>query len=289
MHILCVDDDKRFLPSMVRRIAERGHTVDEAIDYRTALELFSRNRFRYDMVVTDLDLGAGDQQDGEHLAQAIIEICETGGYQAPPKIICLTGARSKIDANLRNRLEDRNCVYILKGTQQYLLEVQAAALRIEEERKKGPTLLFRHHPAYEYQWDDRRSWDCTTGEDVEGVYILYSGRLRRIRLARAPRLVLDCLARHAWRRLTYSAEEVASKMALSDFYSYWSPEASFTRDSVKNNVLRIRSALHETFQSAQLPFASKDVLVTDDDRGEMVLDKIDGYRLAARVIVEHIP
>lgn len=313
MAILCVDNDQEFLCGMVRRITAAGLKVDSAESYESALELFVRDRFHYDVVVTDLDLQGGNERDGEYLAQALIELRETRGYCATPEIICLTGARSKIDAHLRNQLQERGCQYVLKGTDQYFLEIQAALLRIHAAKGRGPLLLFVHHPSINYQWDDRRSWECSVGEDVESVYILHSGRRIKVKIAPAPRRVLDFLARHAWRR-AYTAEEVANSMAMSHFYNYWSPESSYSRDSVKNNVRRIRVALDTAFRSGSLPFTSGNVLETElnEEHAEPYFDrqqevtrrtftacdsdllisptnKTEGYRFRAHPLVEHLP
>ena len=227
MSILCIDDDRGFLNGMADRIEAAGYYVDRADGYKSALELFKKSPFKYDVVITDLDLGAPGQFDGEQLIHALIELRETRGYDSAPEFICITGADEKRDPRLRNTLQERGCQFVLKGTDQYFLEAEAAMLRLEAIRSAGPTLLFRHHSSPKYQWDDQRKWECAEGEDVEGVYFLQAGRPLPIRLAPTPRRVLDFLARRAWRR-AFGVEEAASSMSLSSFYSYWADDSVIT-------------------------------------------------------------
>jgi CheY-like chemotaxis protein len=313
MNILCIDDDRLFLGGMANRIESAGHVVDQADGYKSALRLFMDDPFKYDVVITDLDLGKSGQYDGEQLIHALIELREVRGYDPAPEFICITGADEKRDPRLKNMLQERGCQFVLKGTDQYFLEAQAALLRLQAVRSGGPPLLFRHHSSPTYQWDDKPQWDCAEGEDVEGVYFLQAGRALPIRLAPAPRRVLDFLARRAWRR-AFAVEEAASSMSLSPFYSYWADDHVVTADSVKNNMRRIRVALDSFFKDKNLPYTSESIVISvrNRDKGEISLelpqfqhkrsikarraeevvtpvDVFEGYKFIARSVLEHIP
>jgi CheY-like chemotaxis protein len=298
---------------MVDRLRSGGYEVEKAEGYDTAIALFASAPFKYDVVITDLDLKTSGRRDGEQLVASLIERRETRGYGPAPEFICITGAALKRDPRLKNTLQKRGCQFVLKGTDQYFLETQAAELRLREIRSSGPELLFKHHSAQRYGWEDNKDWDCAAGEDVEGIYFIQAGEKLPIRIAPAPRRLLDFLARRAWRR-PFSVDETASSMSLSPFYSYWSDDKIITADSVKNNVRRIRVALESFFRANKLPYNADQILltVTNDNLVDANLDSskygqlrpisaartdelitpfevFEGYKFVARSIVEHIP
>jgi DNA-binding NtrC family response regulator len=56
--LLLIDDDRNVLESMADWLRDQGHTVDEAADKSTAIELLRRER--YDLVLSDIRLQDGD-------------------------------------------------------------------------------------------------------------------------------------------------------------------------------------------------------------------------------------
>lgn len=279
--ILCVDDNKAFLQSMGERLRAENYDVDEFDSAEAALAAFQRNPFKYDVVITDVDLQGGD--DGEALVTKLIELREIRGYDPSPEIICITGARSKMDAKLVNRIRERGCHYVLKGTDQYYLEIQAAVIRLREMRGKGPQFLFVHSTSEEYAWQNNGKWGCKIGESVNEVFLLHSGARVMINLAPAPRRLFDFFARRTARR-PFSLEEVANAVALDEFYSYWETgDETVTSDAIKNNVRRIRMALRVAFKSAKIPIEAERILSTES------IDHTDLYRFRGRATVEHVP
>jgi hypothetical protein len=298
---------------MADRLASAGYAADRAEGFDKAVSLFTSNPFKYDVVIADLDLGTSGKFDGEQLITTLIELRETRGYDPAPEFICITGAALKSDPRLMNELQKRGCQFVLKGTDQYFLETQAALLRLKDVRSAGPELLFKHHSSEGYRWEAKHGWECAVGEDIEGVYLLLAGNELPIPLAPAPRRILDFLARRAWRR-PYSVDEAASSMSLSSFYNYWSDDKVITADSFKNNVRRIRVRLESFFKDEKLPYNSDHIVrtVKNEESGEASLEPsphlserpinaarpdevvtpfetFEGYKFVARSIVEHIP
>jgi CheY-like chemotaxis protein len=287
--ILCVDDNAVFLQSMVERLQAEHYEVDHADSPGAALTAFKQSPFKYDVVLTDMDFPSGD--DGEMLIAELVELREKRGYDPAPEIICITGARSKMDPMLVNRLRDKGCQYVLKGTDQYFIEAQAAMKRLQDVRTKGPIFLFAHAASADYKWDDTQKWGCVVGESVAEVCLLHSGRRINVKLGPAPRRLFDFFARRASMR-AFSVEEVANALSLDEFYSYWeSGDETVTSNSVKTNVNRIRVALQATFKGMNLPFKPSDVLSSEtyEDTTELLLEKTRHYRFRARAVVEHLP
>lgn len=288
-HILCVDDNAPYLKSMVERLQANNYEVDSTESPIAALSAFKQAPFKYDVVLTDMDFPCG--KDGEMLIAELVALREKRGYDPAPEIVCITGARSKMSPELVNRLRDKGCQYVLKGTDQYFIETQAALKRLEEARTKGPTFLFVHAASPEYRWDDKQNWGCVVGESVTEVCLLHSGRRIRIKLGPAPRRLFDFLARRTSTR-AFSVEEVANAVSLDDFYSYWEGgNETVTSNSVKTNVNRIRGGLRAAFKAMNLPFKPSEVLSSEtyEDTTEPALEKTRFYRFRARAIVEHVP
>ena len=105
MSTLCVDDDSSFLKSIIERLQADNYEVDGADSSNSAIAAFMRDPFRYDVVITDMEFPGGD--DGERLVAELIELRERRGYDAAPEIMCITGARSKMNPQLVNRLRER--------------------------------------------------------------------------------------------------------------------------------------------------------------------------------------
>lgn len=298
---------------MVERLQLDGHEVDRANSFQSAVDAFTRNQYGYDAVITDIDLRG--PEDGEDLASMLIALREKRGYDVAPEIICITGARSKMNSALMNRLRDRGCRYALKGSDQYLIETEAAMTHLKNIRGDGPTFLFVHRGSDNYAWGDTLSWGCNVGETVDQVLLLHPGGRKEIELGPAPRRLFDFLAKHTSRR-PLTVEEVANGYALDEFYSYWqSHDKTVSSDSVKNNVLRIRAALDIAFGAIGWFLRGENVLATEkyEDKSEPSLladlrvdsktrirvadidtliphsATIERYRLKARAYVEHIP
>lgn len=313
MTILCVDDNVKFLSSMVERLQVEGFDVDGVSTCESAIAAFIAKPFGYDVVITDMAFPGGE--DGEQLVAKLIELRESRGYEAAPEIICITGDERKIRSELVNALRERGCQYVLKGGDQYVVETQAAMMRLQKMRREGPTFLFVHQGSDRYEWDNKAIWSCTPGEVIKEVRLLHSGGRELVDMAPAPRRLFDFLARHTSRR-AFSVEEVANSISLDEFYNFWQRhENTDTRDSVKNNVHRIRVALDRVFRKMGSPFESDKVLSTQtyedtsepsfriesqiNSSGRIQVAAIDSllpysekdewYRVNARVYVEHIP
>jgi CheY-like chemotaxis protein len=313
MSILCVDDNLPFLTSMVERLEAAGLQVDAVTEPNAALQALTTNPFRYDVVISDMEFPG--TLDGEHLVTQIIDFRETRGYDPSPEIVCITGAKSKMTPELLQRMRERGCHYVLKGTDQYFIETQAAMMNLQELRSGRPSFLFVHGAAAGYEWGLTERSRCQVGESVNEVHLLHSGLRRPIKLDPTPRRVFDFLAKRTSRR-PYSVEEVANAMALDEFYSYWhGEEATLSSDWVKNNVARIRNALRQAFSETGLPLSPTDVLATEvfEDKGEVRVEgartnlrksqvravsredilpfseRSECYRFRGRALVEHIP
>jgi CheY-like chemotaxis protein len=310
--VLCVDDNLPFLNSMLERLAVANYAVDGVETPNAAIDAFGRNPFKYDVVITDMEFPSCD--DGEQLVAELIELRERRGYDAAPEIICITGARSKMSPGLINRLKERGCHYVLKGTDQYFIETQAAMMRLGQLRGSGPTFLFVHKGSEQYEWDNKGKWGCSVGESVNEVFLLHSGRREKVKMDPTPRRLFDLLAKHTSRR-PLSVEEVANSMALDEFYCYWQKnDETVSSESVKNNVRRIRVALDKAFKLIGLPFSSTKVLSTETyedttepsgidyqpistasirvaDIGSLLpySERSECYRLRAKAFIEHIP
>jgi CheY-like chemotaxis protein len=313
MSILCVDDNQPFLISMVERLEVAGYQVDAATSPESALDSLTRNPFRYDVVITDMEFPG--TKDGEQLVTEIIAFRETRGYDPAPEIICITGAKSKMTPELLQRMRERGCHYVLKGTDQYFIETQASMTNLQELRSNRPLFLFIHGASAGYSWGLTGHAGCQVGESVNEVHLLHAGLRRPIKMDPTPRRVFDFLAKRTSRR-PYSVEEVANAMALDEFYNYWhGDEGTLSSDWVKNNVARIRNALRQAFSDAGLPLIPTDVLATEvfEDQGEVTIDgahsklfrspirvssrddllpfseRSECYRFRGRALVEHIP
>lgn len=310
--ILCVDDDKKCLNSIVERLQAEHYDVDGSESANAAIAAFKRNPFKYEVVITDLDMPGG--ADGEMLLAQLVELRERRGYDPAPEIICLTGAKSKMNPVLINRIRERGCHYVVKGSDQYVIETQAAIMRLRDMRDKGPTFLFVHGAAEKYKWDDKGQWGCQVGESVNEVLLVHSGGRVRAKLAPTPRRLFDFFARRASTR-PLSLEEVANNVALDPFYSYWETgDETVSSESIKNNVRRIRTGLQAVFESINVPFKATEVLSTEtyEDTSEPAFgssqkisrthlkstdiksllpysEKTEFYRFKARALVEHVP
>lgn len=292
-HILCVDDQPEHREEIAAQLRRRGYAVEAVSTPSEALTRITADPYHFDIVLTDLDFGRTEQNNGIWLVQQVLRLRESRGYDAAPEIISLTG--KMIDSDVLNRLQALGVRYVLKGqAESYLIEVAAASSRLARFRAQGPTVLLVHTCSSGNDADlERRPsrFACFVGEAVNSAYILSGDARIKIGLSPAPLLVLDYLGRRAVRR-SLRLEEIANGLNAEEFYYYWlgrEQEHTVSSDSVKMNIRRIRRALAEALTRASITIDSDKLLVSEtvgEDSDEFDSEGT-AYRLRANVRVEH--
>ena len=126
------------------------------------------------------------------------------------------------------------------------------------------------------------------GEEIAGIWLVFSARHFPIPLSLGPAILLDYLARHRW--LAESALQIEGGLRADLFSLRHGINAStsrkqtrrFHRSTIKEYVKRIRQVLGVTFAEARLNIDPTDVLVSEVTSGNEVR-----YRLKAMVNWTH--
>ncbi len=291
--ILCVDDIRDHLDGMANPLRDRGHQVTTASTPEEALRQFDASPFAFDVVLTDL-LFRNSPINGITLMQVLLDRRDERGYGVNPEIICLTS--EMLDPEVANKVKIRGGQYVWKGSMQFVAEVEAALIRIQRFKDKGPTLLFVHTVAESAGWSEslEKKRYCPPGESVSAVYFLRSGQLMDDESVRDQRLplspihmrLLDFLARHTVRK-PMRLQEVADSYSQDRFYARWlsaKHDEVISRATVKAYVKRIRQA----FDAVGLK--GSEVLVTEDlgQKGEDEKTGHVAYRLHAWPVIQHL-
>jgi hypothetical protein len=180
-----------------------------------------------------------------------------------------------------SNVNEEECGWSMRNLRPIADRVDVVALDLSELLQEGPHVLIDHS-----YW--RSGTVCQTGEEVSNVHLVIRGRTVRLPLALATRLMFDYLAQH--RHRPQSAYQIASGMRHSEFYQRHAMNSGrilkrkFAPSCIKEYVQRIRKALKDSFEVANLKIHPSRVLVSETTVGNEVQ-----YRLRARVEWRHIP
>lgn len=282
--ILCVDDDPRFLTSMVDAFRSLGYRAQGAESPEAALQQFSSASFDFDVVVTDMTFGK--QQRGQELMLELFRLRELRGFDPAPEVICLTGNELNFSPSLINDLNERGGEYVRKGSTQYIDMTIAAIERLSRLRGTGPSFVITHSLSGDYSWQ-KHDFQCLAGEAVNSITVRRGSKPEDFVVSKKLRYLFNFLARRTCRR-GFSLEEISAGLSNDPFYAHWNEEPS--KGSIKRNINRLRDEL-TAFYGNRFPFSGFDTISSRVKGGGGFDQEKEGsvYRFHGRVTVEHTP